>query len=146
MPAKKNRSTDLTPAGERKRKQRGQQNVSASSTGAGMEILPNPEWHKSARLVWDAAQVSGGRDFYEASDLALLFITCEGLDHWLSQGGRRSPELLRVLMQNLSGLLFSEADRRKVNIELVKPEDDHKQAALAAVTALFEDDDDAEVC
>lgn len=141
MPARKNRSTDLTPAGERKRKERGQDSLTKAKTGEGMHVEPDPDWHKTARLVWDAGVKSGQAEFYEASDWSILYLTCEGLDHWLQQGGRRSPELLRVLMQNLNSILFSESDRRKVNVELVKP-DPGDGAALAAVTALFEDEED----
>lgn len=133
-----NRESDLTPAGERKRKSRGTK-VTKVKAGDGLTIEPDPNWHANARLIWDSAQASGGKEFYEASDLAVLHLTCEGFDHWLTQGGRRSPELLRVLMQNLSGLLFTEGDRRRLNIELQKPnEEDHD--FLAAVTDLFQEE------
>lgn len=138
MPAKRNRSTDLSASGERKRKQRGQGEVTKGKSRILLTIEPNPEWHAVARMIWDAGMESGQAEFYESSDLSILFLTCEGVDHWLTQGGRRSPELLRVLMGNLSSLLFTEADRRKAQIELEKPNTDDGDF-LASVQDIFED-------
>lgn len=140
MPRLPNREIDLTDASVRKRKSRGTGNVTKAKAGEGLAIDPDPNWHANARLIWDAALASGGSEFYEASDLAVLHLTCEGFDHWLQQNGRRSPEMLRVLMQNLGGLLFTEGDRRRLKIELEKPTDDDEHF-LAAVTDLFKEED-----
>lgn len=136
MPRPRNRSADLTPAGERKRKERGQHMVTKAESKPLLTIEPDPEWHSVARMLWESGLESGQSEFYESSDLSVLFLTCEGVDHWLSQGGRRSPELLRVLMQNLNSLLFTESDRRKAQIELEKA--DTEDEVLASVSALFE--------
>lgn len=136
MPPPRNRSTDLSPAGERKRKQRGQDKVTKAESKPLLTIEPDPEWHATARMIWEAGLESGQAHFYESSDLALLHLTCTGIDHWLDQGGRKSPEMLRVLMQSLSSLLFTEGDRRKAQIELEKAQDEDTDV-IASVTALL---------
>lgn len=118
-----NHTDDLSPAGERKRKERGIV-VTKAKAEPVLEFTPHPEWHAIALMVWNSALTSGGSTFYQNTDLAALFLTCEGIDHWLNQGSRKSPELLRVLLQQLGNLLFTEGDRRKLRIELQKAPDD----------------------
>ncbi|HSX68448.1 hypothetical protein [Nocardioides sp.] len=137
MPRPRNRSTDLAPGSERARKSRGQDKITKAESKPLLAIEADPEWHPIARQVWEAGLESGQAEFYESSDLSILFLTCEGVDHWLSQGGRRSPELLRVLMQNLNSLLFTETDRRKAQIELERVQEDD-DGVLASVSAIFE--------
>lgn len=136
MPRPRNRSDDLAAGSLRARKSRGTDKITTGESKALLAIEPDPEWHQIARMIWDAGNESGQAEFYESSDLSVLFLTCEGLDHWLTQSGRRSPELLRVLMANLNALLFTETDRRKAQIELqsVRDEDDD---VLASVSSLF---------
>jgi hypothetical protein len=97
-----------------------------------VELEPDPEWHPTALMLWEAGLNSGGAEFYENSDMAVLHFTCDAASHWLEQGGRRSPELMRVILQSLGSLLFTEGDRRKVRIELEKPNasDTNFEAAL----------------
>lgn len=139
MPTIPNRSHDLTPAGERKRKNRGSSDVTKADGKPLMDFEPNPDWHPTAAMLWEAGLNSGGAEFYENSDLATLFFTCEAASHWLEQGGRKSPELLRVIMQSLGTLLFSEADRRKVRIELERPDDNENDWSAELVTLFKEE-------
>lgn len=132
-----NRSSDLSPAGERKRMSRGTNRITTAASKPLLEIEPDPSWHPTALMVWEAGVESGQADFYESSDLAMLHMTCSGIDHWMTQNGRKSPELLRVLMQNLSSLLFTESDRRKARVELEKGQDDDAEV-LASVSKLFD--------
>lgn len=130
-----NRSDDLTPAGERKRKERGSTVTKGTSTPATM---PNPDsgWCPTARLIWDSMTESGGAAYYESSDYAVLYMVCDQIDHLYQQGGRRSPEYLRVIMQTLGTLLATEGDRRKLRIELEKA-DDRNATILASVERIF---------
>lgn len=123
MPTIPNRSDDLTPAGERKRRQRGSTAIRGKSNPA---TIPDPDskWCSAARLIWDSVTESGGAAFYESSDYAVLHLTCDQIDHLYQQGGRRSPEYLRVIMQTLGTLLATEGERRKFRIELDKAPDD----------------------
>lgn len=130
-----NRSADLTPAGERKRKERGSTVSKGTSKPATMSD-PDPAWCATARLIWDSMIESGGAAYYESSDYAVLYMVCDQIDHLYQQGGRRSPEYLRVIMQTLGSLLATEGDRRKLRIELTKS-DDSSSTILASVEDLF---------
>ncbi len=123
MPTIPNRTDDLTPAGERKRKERGTTTVRGKSNPA---VVPeaDPDWCDAARMTWEAMLGSGGSAYYESSDYAVLHLICDQIDHLYQQGGRRSPEYLRVIMQTLGTLLATEGDRRKLHIELAKAPDD----------------------
>jgi hypothetical protein len=131
-----NRSTDLTPAGERKRKERG----TTITLGKGNPATipePHDDWCDAARLIWDSMLESGGAAYFESSDYAVLYLVCDQIDHLYQQGGRRSPEYLRVIMQALGTLLATEGDRRKLHIELEKT-DDGSATILASVDSLFD--------
>lgn len=136
MPAPKMRESELARPRSRKGTAHSEP-VTRAEAKPPLTIEPDPEWHPTVALIWEAGLSSGQADFYESSDLAVLHLTCTGIDHWLSQGGRRSPELLRVLMQNLSGLMFTESDRRKARIELQRVDEDDDDV-VASVSALFD--------
>jgi hypothetical protein len=123
MPTIPNRSEDLTPAGERKRKQRGTATVRGKSNVATIPDA-SAEWGEAATMIWNAMIESGGAAYYESSDYAVLYMVCDQVDHLYRQGGRRSPEFLRVIVQTLGALLATEGDRRKLHIELAKAPDD----------------------
>ena len=118
-----NRDADLTPSGERMRKARGT-SVTKAKAGKPQRPEPSDDWGTAARLIWDSLTTSGGAAFYESSDYAVLWLLCEQIEHLYSQGGRRSPEFLRVIMTGLGSLLATEGDRRRLRIELERAPDD----------------------
>lgn len=130
-----NRSDDLTPAGERKRKERGSTVTRGASIPANIPE-PDVDWCHAARQIWDAMLESGGCAYFESSDYAVLYMICDQIDHLYQQGGRRSPEHLRVIMQTLGTLLATEGDRRKLRIELEKS-DQSEATIFASVDSLF---------
>jgi hypothetical protein len=130
-----NRSDDLTPAGERKRKERGTAATRGKSNPASIPS-PDPEWCHAAGMMWNAMLESGGAAYFESSDYAVLYMVCDQIDHLYQQGGRRSPEYLRVIMQTLGSLLATEGERRKLHIELQKAPDDD-EGFLAGLDDLF---------
>jgi hypothetical protein len=135
-----NRTDDLTPAGERKRKERGT-TVSRGKSNPATIPDPNPEWCHAAEMMWNAMVESGGAVYFESSDYAVLYLACDQIDHLYGQGGRRSPEYLRVIMATLGSLLATEGDRRKLHIELEKTDED-SAAVLASVESLFKEESD----
>jgi hypothetical protein len=137
MPTLPNRSDDLTPAGQRKRKERGTIVARGKSVPATIPE-PDPQWCKAARMVWDSMLTSGGAAYFESSDYAVLHVTADQIDHLYQQGGRRSPEYLRVIMQTLGSLLATEGDRRRLRIELQNAPDDDDDF-LAGLDDLFND-------
>lgn len=146
MSRPRNRSEDLSPAGERQRKSRG---VSITKVEALplMAVEPNPDWHRTAMLVWASAQANGAAAYWQTTDVAQLYLTCEAVDGWIRQGEggsspRRSPEMLRTITQSLDALMFTETARRKAGIELV-PENNDLTPEMAALMAEWEKEDEA---
>ncbi|KGN39241.1 hypothetical protein N803_01750 [Knoellia subterranea KCTC 19937] len=96
--------------------------ITKVSTGSVVVPDPNPDWGAMATMLWSSATDSGVSTFYGSTDWATLYLLCDTVQHWTEQGGRRSPELLRVVMQGLGSLLFTEGDRRRLRVELEQPD------------------------
>ena len=85
---------------------------------------PAAHWGELARFAWEAAQRSGQSRFYEQTDIALLRFGCEAMDRCLQGAGTRriassmSPQMVSAVAGIFSDLLFTEADRRRLRIEL----------------------------
>ena len=135
-----NRSEDL--ARPRERKGSDEQGV---TKGVAREVTipePDPEWHKIARMLWDSLQNSGQSDFYQQSDWAFAYSLCEDLHQYKaprvnSETGelyfKRSGQMLQTIYSAMSNLLITEADRRRVRIELEPPAEEETPAAVLAL-------------
>ena len=137
MPTIPNRSEDLTPAGERKRKSRGT-DVTRGEARSTTIPAPNPDWCRVAYGLWEAAQSSGQADFYQDTDWWTLYFACDQVTY-LYQQERRSPEYLKGVLSMLTGLMFTEADRRKARIELTESTDASEHAAVLALASYKEE-------
>lgn len=73
--------------------------------------------HPIVQELWDAAQESAQRKFFERSDWALLNLTLYELDRYL-RGSKRNGQILAAIYSSLGELLFSEGARRRVRIEI----------------------------
>lgn len=102
----------------------------------------DPEWHAIAKMMWQSLIDSGQADFYQQSDWAFAYSLCEDLSIYkeprvYKETGevyhKRSPEMLKALMSGMSNLLMTEADRRRVRIELSEPEPEEAPAAVLAI-------------
>jgi hypothetical protein len=76
-------------------------------------------WHPLAKEWYEALAVSGQSTFYEASDWAVARITAEAI-HRLVTADRFSSNLYGQVLEGCTSLLATEADRRKLRIELVR--------------------------
>lgn len=94
---------------------------------------PDPDWHSIARMLWDATKESAFTRFYEPSDWAVLYFTCENLSHFCNSE-RRSPTAMAAINQMLTSLLLTEGDRRRVQIEIQRATEE--QLESAGVTAM----------
>lgn len=92
--------------------------VVAASKGGGFRVpAAGREWHPIAKRLWNAAKKSGQSRFYEPSDWMVLYSLCEDLSDYKQQS-RRSAQMLASIMSGLTGLLLTEGERRRVQIEL----------------------------
>jgi|SRR5699024_2685427 len=92
----------------------------------------NPEWPKSIKNIWNAAKSSGGSEFYEQSDIAMLWQLLD--DFYRAHQGRLSGQLLQTLYAQLNRYLLTETDRRAAGIELEElPDEEEKPAEVVAI-------------
>ena len=102
--------------------------------GADKVSVPkaDPEWHPIAQRLWGALKKSGQARFYEPSDWALAYSLMEDLSRYKS-GAKRSGQMLAAIMSGLSDLLVTEGDRRRVGIELSRPETEEQSESAGVV-------------
>ena len=139
MPTIPNRSENLARPRERK----GKDQVPVTNGVARPVYWPEipADWHDIATMVWDAARNSGQADFYQQSDIAILYSLCEDLSHYKKpfttkdgiEYDKRSGQMLQTIMSSLASLLLTEGDRRRLRIELQAPPDDKPAASVAVM-------------
>ena len=127
-----NRSNDLARPRERK----GAAAAKPITKGVARKVSnwdPDPEWDVIARMLWEGALRSGQSDFYQDSDWAVLYWLCDNVTHY-QKTKRRSAQMFAALQSAMSTLLLTEGDRRRVQIELEKPQEagDEAKAVMQA--------------
>ena len=108
----------------------------ATAPAAAKAPMPAPDagWHQLARDMYESLAVSGQSAFFEPSDWQAARLAAEATSRLLKNRQRFSAVLLAAVNSMWSGLLMTEADRRRLRIELEKPKED--TAAAAAVSFL----------
>lgn len=100
-------------------------------TSRGGDIIPA---HPIAQDLYDSLRTSGQARFYEPADWQRARILCRMLSDQL-WSGRPSAQLYAALQKDMDALLISEAERRRVRLEIErsKPDagDDPKVAQMA---------------
>lgn len=127
-----NHSDDLA----RPRERRGKDEVPVTKGTSRRPTWPHadPEWHKIARELYAACRKSGQADFYQQSDIALLYSLCEDLSVY-KKSMKRSGQMLQTIYAALGSLLVTEGDRRRVRIELTEPGEAETDAEVIAINA-----------
>jgi hypothetical protein len=125
-----NREADLARPRERK----GKDEMPVTRGEARPVTIPDPDaaWHPIAGRLWTALTESGQADFYQSSDWAFAYSLCEDLSHY-KKSVKRSGQMLQTIYSAMERLLVTEADRRRVRIELHDPDDDAEPAAVLAI-------------
>ncbi|MEU8327320.1 hypothetical protein [Micromonospora sp. NPDC048839] len=97
-------------------------------------VVPRADanWHPIARMLWDSLKKSGQADFYQQSDWAFAFSLCEDLSVY-KKSGKRSGQMLQTIYSAMTNLLVTEADRRRVRIELHEAEEEETPASVAVM-------------
>lgn len=134
-----NRSENLARPRERK----GGDQIPVTNGVARPVEWPEPDagWHDIAKMVWDGAKNSGQADFYQQSDIALLYSLCDDLSFYKKpfttrdglEYDKRSGQMLQTIMSSLASLLLTEGDRRRVRLELQAPPDPTPAASVAVM-------------
>lgn len=96
--------------------------------------IPDPdlEWHPIALQLYEALRDSGQSDFFQSSDWAFAFSLCDDLSYY-KNGTKRSGQMLQSIMSAMERLLVTEADRRRMRIELHEPKPVGVPASVTAI-------------
>lgn len=128
-----NRSGDLSRERDANRGDR----IPLTKGTARPVTIPEPDenWHPIAQMIWASLLSSGQSDFYQDSDWAYAYHTCEELSNYKQNGsGRgRNGQILATIDAMLGKLLIDEASRRRARIELEAPADPTPGAEVAVM-------------
>ncbi|WP_051298081.1 hypothetical protein [Brevibacterium album] len=95
-------------------------------------------WSKRAKELYKAAKESGQSDYYQQTDIARLRFLLDQITYYEGQP-QRSAMMLQSITSELSNLLFSEGDRRRVRIELSKTDNSMQDAQIVAIDSYKKD-------
>ena len=114
---------------------RDERETAVTAPGAEKVSKPraDPDWHPIASRLWESLGRSGQSRFYEPSDWAVAYSLMDDLSYYKSSS-KRSGQMLATIMSAMSSLLVTEGDRRRVQIELARPNaDDSEENTKVAV-------------
>jgi hypothetical protein len=102
---------------------------------------PDPDWHPISLMLWNAMLESGQSEFYQSTDWVMAYSLCEELSLYknpkVTKDGeeyhKRSGQMLQTINTMMGDLLLTEAHRRRVRIELEKPEEEETPASIVAI-------------
>jgi hypothetical protein len=134
-----NREDDLA----RDRKRKGSEQVPVTRGVMYPVVVPDPDpnWHPIALMLWQGLTTSGQREFYQNSDWAFAWSLCEDLSRYKEpltdkEGNeyfKRSGQMLQTIYTAMDRLLVTEADRRRVRIELHEAPSEEASASVTAI-------------
>lgn len=125
-----NRESDL--ARPRSRNGGEQTPVTKGTSRPAKPPAADSNWHPIARKIWDSLKKSGQSDFYEQSDWAYAYMLCDDISEY-KKSRKRSAQMAQTIYSAMGNLLITEADRRRVRIELHDPEDEETPASILAI-------------
>ena len=88
-------------------------------------------WSQQTKDLYNSVKDSGTSYWYQQSDVARLRFLCDEVERY-RQAGKQSAMMYTALISEMSNLMFSEADRRKANIELQHPATNEEEDAQVA--------------
>ena len=122
---------------ERRRRNAASQVETVTVVGLGPVPVPaaDPAWHAIARDWYESLAKSGQSTFYEPSDWQYARYIADVMSRNLKQGKKFSAMLFTAVQSGMSDLLTTEADRRRVRLEIERGGGEGKQQP-AGVTAI----------
>lgn len=94
----------------------------------------DPTWHPIAKMLWGSIQRSGQSIYYEPSDWAVAYLTCESISRDLNPqvvGITETGEVIKdtiplkgasfsAYQKAFTAMMLNEGDRRKLRLELTR--------------------------
>ncbi|WP_405057059.1 hypothetical protein OG474_30525 [Kribbella sp. NBC_01505] len=127
-----NRSDDL--ARPRSRKGGDQQDLKRGTLKPVTVPHADKSWDPIAKRIWDGLKSSGQAEYFQNSDWAFAFSLMDDLSYY-KRSGKRSGQMLQTIYTALERLLVTEADRRRLRIELHEPEPETQPASVTAIAS-----------
>jgi hypothetical protein len=123
---------------ERRRRNKDSSVEKVAITGLGPVPVPDPDpkWHPIAVDWYRSLAESGQSKFYEPSDWQYARILAEMLTRLMKQGQKVSSMLLSAVQSGMADLLTTEADRRRVRMEIERELDDGAAGDQAGVAVM----------
>lgn len=138
----------------RSRKGKGEQSVVVGTRRpVTIALEPDPHWHDIAKTIFTSVATSGQADYYQDSDWAILYSLCEDISYYKSPSKGvsvnkltgetheyekpRSGQMLQSIMSNLTDLLLTEGQRRRVRMELQEPPVERPDLAGVAENVIY---------
>jgi len=116
------RSGDHSRARDANRPSRNQGDL---TTGVHLEAtIPDadPDWGKVASTIWESFHNSGQVEFWQETDWALAYWVCVQVDrHDKAPLARGAAQNMTTILQAMTSLMMTEAERRRARIELERP-------------------------
>lgn len=108
----------------------------AGAPARGTPRIPaaSAHWHPIAKALYQSLKDSGQSAFFEPSDWATAKLAAEATSRML-EAEKFSAMLLTAVDGMWTRLLMTEGDRRRLQIELAKPDDGAEQAEYDAKVA-----------
>lgn len=110
-------------ARQRRNKDAQLQEVSVIAASACAQPPAGYGWSDTAHMIWDAMASSGQAMFYQPSDWAVGFLVCNTVTAF-EDSGCSNGQMMSSILSGCSSLLLTEADRRRVGIQLVSNSED----------------------
>lgn len=129
-----NRSDDLSR--ERDAQRSGRAPIKKGTSVPSKQPPANAEWDDVARKLYDSVGESGIREFYEASDWALLYMLCDDLSYLRKTRkatGKYPGMIYQTVVSALNNLGLTEGDRRRIRIELDAEPEQENDATLTLI-------------
>jgi hypothetical protein len=125
---------------ERRRRNAGSK-VETVKFDLGPVAMPaaDPRWHSIARDWYESLAKSGQSIFYEPSDWQYARYVAEVMSRNLKQGKKFSAMLFTAVQSGMSDLLTTEADRRRVRLEIERGDPAATQPAGVTAIADYRD-------
>ena len=130
-----NRTDDLSR--ERDANRNGRDPIKRGISVPSSQPPANPEWDEVATMLYNSVGESGIREFYEASDWALLYLLCDDLSyirHQKEETGKYTALIYQTVISALNGLGLTEGDRRRIRIELDSQPEEEGEATLTIIS------------
>lgn len=110
-------------ARQRRNKESKLQEVPAILPADNIQPEPDPEWTHTAVMIWQSMGRSAQTVFYQASDWAVAYFLCGAVSAF-EKSGRRNGQMISAILSGCGSLMLTEADRRRVGIQLTEPKSD----------------------